>query len=128
MASDNRSLAELLSAGLTQLSSLVQTEVRLAKAELSLRASQAATGAALLAGAALLLIPSLVLILMALAAWLEHLGLPAAVADLLGGVAGLVVSVVIALAGRQRLDPKTLTPTRTLQQLHRDAVAVKTQV
>ena len=47
----------------------------IARAELTAKATEAALGAGLLIGGALLLIPAMVLLLMALAAWLIELGL-----------------------------------------------------
>lgn len=125
---DNRSVPELFSDALNQFSKLVRNEIHLARAEISLKASQAVTGIAFLLGGALLCIPALVLLLMALAAWFEVMGLGTPIADLLAGVVGLLIAALIGWTGLNRLKLENLTPRRTLEQLQRDAAAAKEQV
>lgn len=125
---DNRSVPELFSDALNQFSKLVRNEIHLARAEISLKASQAVMGIAFLLGGALLCIPALVLLLMALAAWFEVMGLATPIADLLAGVVGLLIAALIGWTGLNRLKLENLTPRRTLEQLQRDAAAAKEQV
>ena len=85
-------------------------------------------GIGLLAGAALLLVPGMVLLLMALAAWLSELGLSDALANLIAGAVGLLVSGVLAYVGKSRLNPENLKPNRIIHELQRDVAAVKEHV
>src|SRR5436190_818011 len=71
---DNRSVAELFTDALNQFSKLVRNELQLARKELSFKAGEAMTAVGLLACAGLFLIPALVMLLAALAAWMEELG------------------------------------------------------
>jgi membrane protein implicated in regulation of membrane protease activity len=97
----------------------------IARAELTAKATEAAIGAGLLIGGALLLIPAMVLLLMALAAWLSELGLSNSVSNLIAGVVGLLISGVLAYLGKIRLSPEHLKPKRTIRELERDVAAVK---
>jgi len=128
LATDQRTVTELVGDAIDQFSKLIRNEVAIARAEIAAKATQAAMGAGFLAGAALLLIPALVLLLMALAAWLSELGLNDSLSNLIAGVVGLVVSGVLAYLGKNRLSPENLTPQRTINELQRDVAAVKEQV
>jgi hypothetical protein len=122
---DTRSVPELLADGLTQFSKLISNEVQLAKAEMSAKVTQAIMAAAFLAIAGLMAIPVLVLLLIAFAAWLIEMGWSDPVAYLAAAVFGLVASGILAWIGMNRLKASNLTPDRTLEQLRRDAQAVK---
>jgi Putative Actinobacterial Holin-X, holin superfamily III len=122
---EERTITELVSDAANQFSKLIRNEVAIARAELAAKASEATTGVGLLMGGALLLMPPLVLLLMALAAWLVELGLRASLSNLIAGALGLVVSAVLAWVGMTKLKPEHLKPKRTLNELERDVAAVK---
>jgi len=125
---DNRPVSELFADALSQFSKLMRNELELAKAELSQKLSQTLSAVGMLAGAAVLLIPTLVLLLMALAAWFVELGMRDSVANLLAGIVGLVVVAILGWVGVNRLKASSLVPNRTLDQLQRDAAAAKEHV
>ena len=125
---DNRSVPELIAEAFNQFAKLIRNEVQLAKAEMSAKASQAAMGGAFLAVAGVIAIAALVLLLMALAAWLVESGWSPPLSYLAAAVVGLVVAAVFALVGKSRLKPEKLTPNRTMEQLRRDASAVREHV
>jgi hypothetical protein len=122
--SDQRTITGLVSDAVNQFSKLIRNEVAIARAELAAKASEATTGVGLLMGG-LLLMPPLVLLLMALAAWLVELGLRASLSNLIAGALGLVVSAVLAWEGMTKLKPEHLKPKRTINELERDVAAVK---
>jgi uncharacterized membrane protein YqjE len=122
---DVRSISRLFGDALDNLSKLIRTEVQLARAELTEKASKAAIGAGMLFGAMLLLIPALVLFLMALAVWLTSLGLSPVTAHLLSGCVALVVSAILAFVGLERLKPSSLAPRETIREVKRDIAAAK---
>jgi len=125
LRSDARSISRLLGDAFEQLSQLIQTEIRLARAELADKATQAGMGVGLLFGGALLMVPAMVLFLIALALFLAGFGLPPALAHLLAGVLGAVVSGVLIAVGVSRLKPSSLTPDTTLRQVQKDIAAAK---
>lgn len=128
MPEDNRSIAELFSDALAQLSRLVRDEIQLARAEISNSVTQAGVGIGLLVGAGLVLMATFVVLLLALAAWFGQLGVSAPLARLLAALVGIALAVALGLAGKSRLSAENLKPKRTLDQLEQDAAAVKEQV
>jgi Putative Actinobacterial Holin-X, holin superfamily III len=125
---DNRSVPELFADALNQFSKLMRNEFALARAELSIKAGEAMRAVGLLIGAGLFVIPSIVLLLIALAAWFVELGLPASVSYFIAGVVGLAITGVLAAIGSRNLKSSSLVPKRTLDQLQRDVAAAKEHV
>jgi uncharacterized membrane protein len=128
MPPDDRSFSDLLSDALNRLTTLVRTEIQLARTEISLKISKAATGIAMVMGSAAFAISGLVLILLAIAAWLDNAGLSRGFSNLIAGIIGALVSAGLAWAGLQRLRADQLAPNRTMEQLQRDAMAAKEQL
>jgi hypothetical protein len=128
MPPDDRSFSDLLADALNRLTTLVRTEIQLARTEISLKISKAATGIAMVMGSAAFAISGLVLILLAIAAWLDNAGLSRGVSNLIAGILGALVSAGLAWAGLQRLRADQLAPNRTMEQLQRDAMAAKEQL
>jgi uncharacterized membrane protein YqjE len=127
-ANDSRSVSELFGDALSQLSKLMRNELQLARTEISMKLGQTTTAIGLLAGAAIFLIPTVVLFLMSLAAWLVDAGMRPAVAQLLAGLAGLIVVAILGGLGLNRLKTNSLVPKRTLDQLQQDAAAAREHV
>jgi TRAP-type C4-dicarboxylate transport system permease small subunit len=124
----NRSIPELFSDLIQNVTTLFRTEVRLAKAEASEKLETIKGAAGLIAMAGLFLLAALIAFTDLLTVWLVLLGMPV-------GWSGLIVTVVLAVigfvmlqAGRARLKARNLTPDRTVHQLNRDATVVKEQV
>jgi len=127
-ANDRRPVSELFSDAVSQFSKLMRNELQLVRAEMSMKVGQAMTAGALLAGAAVFLIPTLVLLLMALAAWLVEMGTRPSIAHLIAGVVGLLVVAILGGLGLNRLKTNSLVPERTLDQLQQDAAAAKEHI
>ena len=124
-APDQRTIGDLVTDAVHQFTKLLRNEVAIARAELTAKATEAALGIGLIVGGVLLLIPAMVLLLMALAAWLSELGLSNSLANLIAGILGLVISGVVGFVGKSRLTPENLKPRRTISELERDIAAVK---
>jgi len=125
IADDMRSIARLFGDAVENLSKLIQTEIQLARTEITEKATKAGMGAGMLLGAMLLLVPALVLFLIALAIWLNQLGLSPVTAHLLSGCVALVISAVLASVGLSRLKPESLAPRTTMSEVRRDIAAAK---
>lgn len=125
IAEDVRSISRLFGDALENLSKLMRTEIQLARAEISEKASQAAVGAGMLIGALFLLTPALVLFLMALAIWLVQLGLSPVLAHLIAGCVALIAAAALAFVGLSRLKPSALTPEVTIREVNKDIAAAK---
>ena len=124
-ANDPRSIPALFGDSVEQLGKLVQNEVALARAEISEKMTQAIMGAAFVGIAAILAIPVFVVLLLALALWLNQMGLSPVVSHLIAAAAGAVVSIVLGLFGMSYLKPDNLKPKVTIQQVERDVAAAK---
>lgn len=124
-AEERKPVSSLVSEALQQLSRLLRSEAALAKAEVSEKAKQAMRGGAMLGVAAALAVPSLFILLMALAALLRELGLPASLSYLITAIIGFAVAAVLARMGLTRLKADMLVPNRTINQLQRDAATLK---
>ena len=124
----NRSIPDLLSDAFGQLAKLVGNEFDLARAELSDKASQVGRGVAIIAAGAVIMMPALMLLLFAAAAGLIHGGFSEPVAYLITGAGAAIVSVALIAAGLSRFSVDALKPAVTLDQIHRDKVAMKEMV
>jgi uncharacterized membrane protein YqjE len=127
-ANYNRSIADVLRDVITQLTSLLRKETELARVELSENVSRAALGLGLIVGGAVLLIPALVILLEAAVAALEQNGMRPAEATAIVGGCALALGFILVFIGVSRLRVKSLMPNKTIQQLQRDATAVKQQM
>jgi len=125
IAEDVRSISRLFGDALENLSKLMRTEIQLARAEISEKASKAAVGAGMLIGALFLLTPALVLFLIAFAIWLTHLGLSPVTAHFLAGCVALIGSAILAFIGASRLKPAALKPQVTIREVNKDIAAAK---
>jgi hypothetical protein len=125
MADDGRSIQELFSTASSQIGNLLRSELRLAKAEVSANLSSAGTALALVGGGLSVVIAALVLLLMAVSAWLQSRGMSEGGADLLAAVFGLVVGGGLAWVGIGKLRSDPIAPTRTIEQVSEDASAIK---
>lgn len=125
LQTDARSISRLLGDAFEQLSQLVQTELRLARAELADKAARAGMGVGLLFGGLLLIVPAVVLFLLALALFLAQQGMSPVAAHVLAGVVGAILGGVLIIMGLARLKPSSLTPETTIRQIQKDVAAAK---
>jgi Putative Actinobacterial Holin-X, holin superfamily III len=123
-----RSVPELLTAVVRQLADLMRTEGNLARAEMSEKVTQVATGLGLIVGSAILLMPALVVLLEAAVAALVDNGVAPYWAALAVGGACLIVGLILFLTGVSWLKAGRLVPDKTITQLQRDAATARNQV
>lgn len=110
---------------LRQLSSLVQGEVKLAKAEMSRIVSRAAVGMTFLAVAFLLALVALNVLASAAVAYIAANGVSVGLSALIvGGILSLA-AIVCVLMGKSRLNSDALTPEKTAKSLRADITAIK---
>jgi len=122
---DTRSIGELLSDAVSQLSRLVHNEIQLARAEVSEKVSLATMGIAFIAGAGVIMIAVLTVLLISLALWLVGLGFSPVAAHFTAALIGAVIAAVFIAIGLNRLKPEKLKPKVTIQQLERDVNTAK---
>lgn len=120
-----RSLLGVAGEALAQAADLIRIEFRLARAELAEKATSLRTGAALVVAGAVFLVGALFLLLQWAVVALVEAGVSAAMATFVVAVACSGVGLVLVLAGRQKLDPGSVLPERTLNQIARDGAMAK---
>ena len=125
---EHRTVPELFTDLISQMTSLFRTETRLARAEINEKITQAGSGVGMIAAGAVLLIPALVILLQAAAVALTDQGFQPYAAALIVGGAAVGVGLVVALVGINQLKMKNLTPNKTIEQLQSDAAFARNQV
>jgi hypothetical protein len=128
MQQDGRSIADLFGAFVNQLTTLFRKEVQLARTGISEKISNAVSGIGILVGGAALMIAALGILLQALAHWLIYFGMPGQWAYLVIGLVAALGGYLLIRAGMSSLAPENLSPTKTVDQLQRDAATAREQV
>jgi hypothetical protein len=123
--STEKSTGSLLGDALTQVSSLVRSEVDLARAEISENINKAAVALGLIVGSVVVFLTALNVLTAALVAALAEAGIPGGWAALLVGVGFAIIGYVMLKKGTDDLKLSSLAPTRTAKNVKRDANVVK---
>ncbi|HDZ80109.1 MAG TPA: phage holin family protein [Roseobacter sp.] len=121
----NKSTGSLLSDALTHVSSLVRSEVDLARAEINDNLKSAGIAIGMIAGAVVVALTALNVLTAALVAALTEAGVPAGWSALIVGIALAIVAYFMVSKGTNDLKLSSLAPTRTAKNVKRDAQAVK---
>ena len=121
----SQSPASLAADALRISSNLVRKEVTLAKAELRQNLSRAGTGLGMIVAAAVLGIVTLNVLTVALVAALAETDLGPIWSAVIVGVVLAILAYVLLRKGMADLKPENLMPTRTVENVQRDANAVK---
>lgn len=124
----NRSVLDLFTQLVDNMSFLFRKEIELAKAEMSEKASEVGAGAAKAAIGGVLMIPAIVMLLWAVVAWLETIDIPIRWGTLIVGVIVALIGFMLLKSGMNAASTANLKPRRTANQLQRDAAVVKEQV
>jgi Putative Actinobacterial Holin-X, holin superfamily III len=124
----NRSIPEIFTDVINQLTALMTKESQLARTEMSEKIAQAGVGIALIVGGAVLLTPALVILLQAAVSGLitsKIIGEPWAPLIVGGGV--FVIGLILLLIGMSRLKAEALIPNKTIRQVQSDVRVVQQQ-
>jgi uncharacterized membrane protein YqjE len=125
---DDRSLGDLVTALVTETSTLVRQEVQLAKAEVRESAAQVGRDiAALLVGGAVIYAGFLALLAAVIVA-LAAAGLSRWLAALVVGGIVTILGAVLVVRGRRALQASRLVPRQTLRTLKEDEEWAKEQI
>jgi len=118
---------DLAGDAMTEIATLVQTELQLLRAEISEKLTFTALSAALIGGGALLLVATIVLLLQAAVTGLVADGFSWPVATLLVAAVTLVAGAGLIWLGINRLSLVRLAPSKTLDQLQKDSNVANTR-
>ncbi|MBV7411088.1 phage holin family protein [Maritimibacter sp. DP1N21-5] len=121
----NKSAGSLLSDALAHVSSLVRSEVDLARAEVNENLKSAGVAIGMIVGAVVVALTALNILSAALVAALTEAGIPGGWSALIVGVVFAVIAYVMLQKGTNDLKLSSLAPTRTARNVKRDAQAVK---
>lgn len=125
----HRSVPEIISDLLTQLTTLLRKEAQLARTELSENMASVGRGLGLIVGGAVLISPALVILLQAgVAVLAERYGMSSALSALIVGGVVLLLGIIFLLVGISRLKFENIMPSKTVHQLQRDASVAKEKV
>lgn len=127
-AESNRSVPELFSSVIGQISTLFRQEIQLAKTEMGEKVGQVTAAVVPLAAGGAVLLGALIVLMFALAALIASFGIADGWALLIVGVLFLLLGYVLLRSGLAQLKASNLMPERTTEQLSRDAQVVKEQV
>lgn len=122
---ETESAPSLISEVLERLSNLVRREIDLARAELDENLTRAGIALGMVVGAIVLALTALDVLAAALVAGLAELGIDAGWSALIVGVALALIAWGMARKGMNDLKFSSLAPTRTRDNVQRDAKAIK---
>ena len=120
-----RTLGQLVADATTDISSIVRSEVALAKAEMSADAKKAGLGAGMFAVAGVFAFLSLILLLIAAAYGLVAAGLAPWLAFLIVAVLLLVIGAILVLVGKRSIDSLQGKPERAIKSTQETIAAVR---
>jgi hypothetical protein len=124
----NRSIPEVFSDLVGQLTTLLRKEAELARTEVSEKISKIAMGIGLAMIGGVLVIPALVVLLGAIVSALTSNGMAIYLAALIVGGSTLVIGIVLMITGMERLKAENLVPEKTVHQLQRDVEVAKNEM
>lgn len=124
-ATPERTLGQLVADATQDLSTIVRSEITLAKTEITADAKVAGKGAGMFAGAGVMGFLGLVLLLFAVVYALVAAGLPTWLAFLIVAVVLFVVAGILALAGRRSVSKVKGKPERAIATTQETIAAIK---
>lgn len=124
----SRPIVSLMTHVASDLAYLVQTEFRLARAELGEKMSAASDAGIYLAFGGAVALGGFIALLFDIASWINAAGLSYPWSLLIVAVVALVIGAALAMVGANRLKGSALVPSRTLDQMREDYVVAKEHV
>ncbi|UWQ24204.1 phage holin family protein [Leisingera aquaemixtae] len=117
--------ASIVSEALNNISSLIRNELALARAEVGENMNRAAVALGLIVGGVVVALTALNVLAAALSAGLTEAGMDPGWAALLVGVAFAAIAFGMIAKGTSDLKLSSLAPTRTAENVKRDAQSIK---
>jgi Putative Actinobacterial Holin-X, holin superfamily III len=123
-----RPLVSLLTQAASDLAYLVQTEFRLARAEMGEKLSAASNAGAFLGVGGVIALSGFIALLFDVARWITVAGLSYEWSLLIVALVALAIGAGLVMAGVSRLKQSPIVPKRTLEQMREDYVVAKEHV
>jgi len=124
----SRPVVSLMTQVVSDLAFLVQTEIKLARAELSEKVARITNSGIFMGIAAVLALVGLFILLLGVVRWLEVAGLPDRWGYLLVGGVSLAIAAALGMKAANNLKGSALVPARTMEQLRADYTVAKEHV
>jgi len=121
-------VTSLIASVINEITHLLQTEFRLARAEVKEKVAQFSSGGAMIGAGAVLLLPGLVIFCFAIVRWLVIAGMAEEWALLLVAAIVLIAGAGLLIAGVNAIKASSLVPERTIDQVRADFSIAKEQV
>ena len=121
----NESTTGLVAELMTHVTALFRKEIDLARAEIDQNAKRAGAAVGMLVAAMVIALTALNVLSAAIVAGLTELGIDAGWSALIVGVGLGVIALVLVNKGTNDLKLSSLAPTRTAENVKRDAQAIK---
>jgi len=123
-----RPIGHLLTDVVNEVTGLMQTELRLIKAEMNEKVGKLANGGVLLGVAAVCLIAGVGIAFLAVTEWLIVAGLAREWSLTIVALAALVIGGLIAMRGISKIKSTEMMPERSLHQMRQDIHTIKEHV
>lgn len=123
-----RPIASVVAQVASDLAYLVQTEFRLARAEMGEKLSAVSNAGVYLALGGVIALGALVALLFDIALWITVAGLPYEWSLLIVALVSFAIAAALAMAGVARLKGSAFVPKRTIEQVREDYVVAKEHV
>jgi hypothetical protein len=123
-----RPLTSLVTDLMSEVTTLFQTEIRLAKAEMNEKIQRAANSGVLIGAGAIVMLPAVFILMLAIVRWLAVAGLPEHWGLLLVGLVVASAGVALLMKGINNLKGSALVPRRTIEQVRADLSVAREQV
>ena len=124
----SRPIVSLMTHVASDLAYLVQTEFRLARAEVGEKVAAVSNAGVYLAVGGVFALAGLIVLLFDIARWITVAGLPSEWSFLIVAVVALIVGGLMTMMGVNRVKSSSLVPERTLEQVREDYVVAKEHV
>jgi len=128
MISPTRRLTSQLVDIVTEITTLFQAEIRVARAEFNERLAGVARGSSSIAIGAVLAIGALIILLLAVVRWLAVAGLPEEWGLLIVGIVAAGAAAALMKRGGDSVKETALAPMRTIDQIRADVTVLKEHV
>jgi hypothetical protein len=123
-----RTLGQLVASASQDISTLIRSEIALAKAEVSVQMKKAGVGGGLLAGAAVILFYSVYFIFITIAEGIQALGLARWLSFLIVTVFMLLVAGVLGLLGVRKMKTVEPAPEKAIAEAQQTVEGIKAAV
>lgn len=123
-----RPIASVVAQVASDLAYLVQTEFRLARAEMGEKLSAVSNAGVYLGLGGVIALAALIVLLFDIALWITVAGLPYEWSLLIVALVSFAIAAALAMAGVARLRGSAFVPKRTIEQMREDYVVAKEHV